>query len=181
MLFRSADYDNDGDLDLYVTHGNVSNALYSNDGDATFTEVGTTENVLGTSTDGRAAAWADYDNDGDLDILVANLDARPNLLRNDSQPRGNWLSLRLRSKGFNREGIGARIYVQTDSTLQMREVRTGTSFQSQNDLRQHFGLGHHERADLRIRWPDGSEQEFAAVEANDFYTIDRENATINAE
>ncbi len=191
------DMDCDGYEDLFVANGHLMpeieqagiamhyrqpNLLYQNAGNGKFVDVSQRAGSgLHIAEVSRAAAYGDYDNDGDLDILVANLDARPNLLRNDSQPRGNWLSLRLRSKGFNREGIGARIYVQTDSTLQMREVRTGTSFQSQNDLRQHFGLGHHERADLRIRWPDGSEQEFAAVEANDFYTINRENATINAE
>lgn len=191
------DADCDGYEELFVANGHLMpeieqagiamhykqpNLLYLNAGDGKFVDVSQRAGPgLDPAEVSRAAAYGDYDNDGDLDILVANLDARPNLLRNDSQSLGHWLSLRLQSNGLNREGIGARVYVQTEGATQMREVRTGTSFQSQNDLRQHFGLGRHQRADLRIRWPDGSEQQFAAVAANRFYTIDREDAKINAE
>ncbi len=187
----------DGYEDLFVANGHLmpeieqagiamhyrqQNLLYQNAGNGKFVDVSHSAGPgLRLAEVSRAAAYGDYDNDGDLDILVANLDARPSLLRNDSTPLGHWLSLRLRAEGPNRQSIGARIYVQTDGAVQMREVRTGTSFQSQNDLRQHFGLGHHERADIRVRWPDGSEQRFASVGANRFYTIDKEDAKINVE
>ena len=158
------------------------NLLYHNDGQGRFNDISNQAGSgLKVTEVSRAAAYGDYDNDGDLDILVVNLDAAPNLLRNDSQQNGNWLSVSLRSGGSNREGIGARIYLQTENGRQMREVRTGTSFQSQNDLRQHFGLAENPHADIIVRWADATEQHYTSVKANRFYTIFKEDNKITVE
>ena len=191
------DLDSDGYEDLFVANGHLMpeieqagiamqyrqpNLLYHNDGQGRFKDI---SNQAGSGLKvrevSRAAAYGDYDNDGDLDILVVNLDAAPNLLRNDSQQNGNWLSVSLRSGGSNREGIGARIYLQTEDGRQMREVRTGTSFQSQNDLRQHFGLAENQHADIIVRWADATEQHYTSVKANRFYTIFKEDNKITVE
>ena len=157
------------------------NRLFRND-DGKFVDITESAGVAGATGDwGSSTGWFDSDNDGDLDILVANIDAAPNLLRNDSQAHGNWLSLRLRSGDSNREGVGARIYLQTEDGRQMREVRTGTSFQSQNDMRQHFGLAKASLADITVQWTDGTEQHYASVAANQFYTIAKEAYKITVE
>jgi hypothetical protein len=191
------DVDLDGNEDLFVANGHLMpeieqagiamqyrqpNLLYYNGGDGRFIDISQNAGpgLLITEVS-RGAAYGDYDNDGDLDILVANLDAAPNLLRNDSQRSGNWLSLQLRASGPNTAGIGARIAVYTDQGMQLREVRTGTSFQAQNDLRQHFGLAQATQADVLVRWPDGTEQRYPAVAANHIYTIAKEQKKITVE
>ena len=191
------DVDSDGYEDLFVANGHLmpeieqagiamqyrqQNLLYRNGSNGRFIDI---SNQAGSGLQikevSRAAAYGDYDNDGDLDILVANIDAAPNLLRNDSHAHGNWLSLRLRSGGSNRDGVGARIYLQTEDGKQIREVRTGTSFQSQNDMRQHFGLANASLADITVQWTDGTEQHYASVAANQFYTIVKEAYKITVE
>ena len=91
------------------------------------------------------------------------------------------LSHQLRASGPNTAGIGARIAVYTDQGMQLREVRTGTSFQAQNDLRQHFGLAQATQADVLVRWPDGTAQRYPAVAANHIYTITKEQKKITVE
>lgn len=191
------DFDHDGYEDLFVANGHLMpaidqagvgqqyrqpNQLYYNEGNGKFIDVSTDAGPgLQIIEVSRGAAYGDIDSDGDLDILVANLDARPTLLRNDSRSHGHWLSLRLQSSGLNREAIGARVRLTAGDLKQQREVRTGTSFQSQHSLRLHFGLDTEQSADLEIRWPDGLLQHFRAVEADRFYTIDKEQNQIIAE
>ena len=121
----------------------------------------------------RGAAFGDYDNDGDLDVLVANLDSQPSLLRNETRSSNHWLSVYLRSNGLNTDAIGAKIKVTDGVTSQIREVRTGTSFQAQNDIRQFFGLGKSSKVDIEIKWPNGKRNSFEDVEVDRFLTINK--------
>jgi hypothetical protein len=191
------DYDHDGHQDLFVANGHLMpaideagigqhyrqpNQLYHNRSNGTFADVsaqaGPGLQALAVS---RGAAYGDYDNDGDLDILVANLDTAPALLRNDTQPQGHWLSLRLLADSSNYQAIGARVRLVAQELEQLREVRTGTSFQSQHDLRLHFGLGNHATAQIEIRWPDGTLQQFKDIKANRFYRVNKTENQIIAE
>ncbi len=134
-----ADVDNDGDLDLYVTsiYPGRSSRLYRNEGDGKFTDVTWTS---GTSVDNAwGAAFSDFDNDGDQDLLVASVHG-VRLFRNDGGPHG-WLELRLESPGCNRFGIGAAINLTADGTPQRREIRAGRGSGSQDSATAHFGLG----------------------------------------
>ena len=185
------DADHDGDEDLFVANGHVypqvaerdmgtgyrqRNQLYENTGTGRFIDVsiaaGPGLQVEGLS---RGSAFGDFDEDGDLDIVVVNLDAAPTLLRNDGGNRRNWLLVKLRGNGFNTQAIGARVTATAGERLLLREVRAGCSYLSQDDTRLHFGLGearHVER--LVVRWPDGTEQEFRDVAANQVLQLDRD-------
>jgi hypothetical protein len=113
----------------------------------------------------RGAAFGDLDNDGDIDILVANIDDTPTLLRNDGGNRGRHLIVQLLDPvGANRFAVGARVSVRMGSHFQVREVRSGTGYLSQDDLRLHFGLGDAIAAqELTVRWPNGDEERFHNV------------------
>src|SRR5262249_57228728 len=102
----------------------------------------------------RGAAFGDYDNDGDLDVLVLNLSDPPSLLRNDGGNAKNWIKIKLIGTQCNRTAIGARVRVVTGNHSQIDEVRSGGSVMSQSDLRLHFGLGKSQVVDLlEVRWP----------------------------
>jgi len=179
------DYDNDTWLDLFVANGHLypevdrldykylqAKLLFRNMGDGRFLE--TTKKAgadLSRPSGGRGVAFADFDNDGDVDIVVTNIDGFPELLRNDGGSRKHFLSLRLVGTRSNRDGVGARVQVKTGTTIQMREVRSGGSFMSHNDFRLHFGLGEAQAADVVIRWPNGQTQELRKLKANRFYTV----------
>ena len=107
----------------------------------------------------RAAALSDFDNDGDTDLFIVNLNDSPTLLRNDSGDRNNWLGLELVGVESNRDAIGTQVRVQAGGLKQVREVHRGYGFQAQHDPRLLFGLGPHERVDwVEIRWPSGRRQ-----------------------
>ena len=118
----------------------------------------------------RGLARGDYDNDGDVDLFINNMNENPTLLRNDSPPAGSFLSVRLIGMGSNRSGIGARVTVTVGQRAQLQEVRSGSSFMSSSDLRLHFGLGPVEKVDkIQIDWPHPSSSDaYAAVGANQF-------------
>lgn len=108
----------------------------------------------------RGLATGDYDNDGDTDVFISNMNERPSLLRNDSRPVGGFLSLRLVGTKANRSAIGARVTVQAGSRVMVQEVRSGSSFMSSNDLRLEFGLGTSPRVDtIEVEWPYPSSQD----------------------
>ncbi len=182
------DWDQDGWQDLFIANGHLMpaidragvglsyrqrNQLFRNTGKGRFEEVGQQAGPgMALEKVARGAAYADYDNDGDLDVVVANLDDTPTLLRNDGGDKGHWLLLRLRGTLSNRDGIGARIDLRSASGSQHRQVCGGASFQSQSDLRVHFGLGTDTQVDqLEVRWPSGLVQTFSQVPADRSFTL----------
>ncbi|HID94786.1 MAG TPA: CRTAC1 family protein, partial [Candidatus Latescibacteria bacterium] len=182
------DYDNDGDQDIFCANGHVDpnislidrsssypqmNQLFRNNGDGTFTEVSLDSgDYFLVKEVSRGAAFGDYDNDGDVDIYVVNSNQRATLLRNEGGNQNNWLMIKMVGRKSNRDGIGARIKVWSGSTFQMDEVKSGSSYASQNDLRMHFGLGKRDKAELiEIRWPSGTLQRLKDVPANQILTV----------
>jgi len=120
---------------------------------------------------GRGMAVGDFDNDGDLDLLVNCINDVPQLLRCDSSTKNHWLKVKLVGTKSNRSAIGARVYCATKDHRQMDEVRSGGSYISQSDLRLHFGLGDATSADLEIRWPSGLIEMRKAVAADQILRI----------
>lgn len=165
------DYDNDGQLDLFLANGAVTlreeqrgkprpfqekNLMLRNDR-GKFTDVSAKSgSVFDLAEVSRGAAFGDLDNDGDIDIVVTNNQGPARLYRNDSPPTG-WLSVRLEGKTANRSAIGARVTVfREDLRPLVRHVHSDTSYCSANDLRVHFGLGDKAGVDaIEVNWPDG--------------------------
>jgi hypothetical protein len=175
------DFDNDGRLDLYEANGRVGlqaetfsrdpyaepNLLFRGRPDGGFEEVsprgGTTTPLVATS---RAAAFGDIDNDGGIDVLVANRDAPPHLLRNVVPRRGHWLLLRVIDE-HGRDALDATLTIALGSRTIRRDVRTGYSYLAANDPRVHVGLGDLTRVDsITVRWPDGTRERFGPFDAN---------------
>ncbi|RLI07180.1 hypothetical protein DRO42_08480, partial [Candidatus Bathyarchaeota archaeon] len=149
-----ADYDNDGDLDLFVARDQEVNTLYVNDGNA-FVDLTVSEGLGGEIRDARAAAWADYDNDGDLDLYVVNRGGQSNQLYRNSGNINHWLIVRLVGTASNRDGIGARLKLYSGDLCQIREVSGGEGHPPDVE----FGLGARASIDsLVILWPSGTVQ-----------------------
>jgi hypothetical protein len=174
------DYDNDGYLDLFVSNtAGVNNCLYHNEGDGTFSKV-TAGAVVNDGGWCWGCAWADYDNDGDLDLFVANGGYSPSgescfLYRNDGGTN-NWIHVRLVGTVSNRSAIGAKVRVkatiQGKTFWQLREISGGSGYCSQNDLRAHFGLGNATNVEvMRIEWPSGIVQELRDLPAKQILTV----------
>jgi hypothetical protein len=109
----------------------------------------------------------DLDDDGRLDVVINDLDGTPQVLHNEWPTPGHWLLVRLRGKGKNTNAIGAVLTLKSGATTQKRLVQSGTSYISQDDMRQHFGLGALKQADsLEVRWPDGTVSTLANVPAD---------------
>ncbi len=169
------DIDNDGDLDVLISlDGNTTVRCFRNLGNGTF---GALENA-GTAGQGVCGiALADYDNDGDLDFFTNGSGTARALFRNDNLATGNhWAQFTLQGTVSNRSAIGAIIRVKASingvPNWQIREVQAHNSFQSQNDLRQHFGLGNAAGIDsIEVRWPSGLVEQFAGQARDNYYEI----------
>ncbi len=193
------DYDNDGWSDIMQINGHVypevdkadlgvkfkeQRLLYHNLGNGKFKDV-SAESGPGITElySSRGAAFGDYDNDGNIDVLILNMNDPPSLLHNQGEHRNNWITLKLVGTQCNRTAIGARVRVVSGKHAQMDEVHSGTSVMSQSDLRLHFGLGQASVIDLiEVKWPTtGKLEKFAHVEPNQFLTIKEEAGIVKSE
>jgi hypothetical protein len=182
------DHDNDGDLDIGIVNGHVVNIptlvrpgatltqrklLFVNDGRARMREIGRQAGPgFAQERVGRTLVAGDIDNDGDLDFLVTNNGGPAELLRNELAVPGSAVSFRLIGTRGNRSAVGARIRAVADGTVFLREVKAGSSYLGQNDLRQHIGLGPTTRLEkVEIRWPDGVVEAIADVAAGQQLTV----------
>src|SRR5215467_9086127 len=176
------DLDNDGWPDLFMVTGsvypqvekklptyptNTPRAVFRNLGNGTFEELKEEAGPgVAASHCSRGCSFGDFDNDGDLDILVVNLNEPPSLLRNDVQGDGHWIKVKLIGVKSNRSAIGARVVVHYGSKVQAQALTSQASYLSVDDRRLHFGLGAEKIADVSIRWPNGLKQELKAVAAD---------------
>jgi hypothetical protein len=184
------DYDNDGWLDLFTSHGNAhheyseEDTLARNLGDGTFEDVSVRSGkFFKEKYVGRGVTHGDYDNDGDVDLLVVNLNDVPNLLRNDGGNRNHWLKVvaLLEFPTGKRHALGARVSVTTGKLRQIEDVLPVKGYLGQADPRLHFGVGQAKRIDLvEIRWPDGSVEKLRDVKVNQTLTLTHEPQTPGA-
>jgi len=187
------DLDNDGLVDLFIVTGTVypevekklpaypfrtPRLVFRNLGDGRFEEL-IEEAGPGISAihSSRGCAFGDFDNDGDIDVLVWNMNEPPSLLRNDLAGNGHWLKVQLVGVRSNRTAIGARVTVHYGNKQQVQEVSAQSSFYSVNDRRLHFGLGPETIAHLTIRWPNGAIETIPNVVANQLVFV-RESSGI---
>ena len=170
------DYDNDGYLDLFVTTRSIgANYLYHNNGDGTFTRV-TTGIVVTDAVNSFTAAWADYNNDGFLDLFVANPTVYNNALYRNNGNSNAWLMVKCEGRLSNRAAIGTKVRLKAilgGKLIEMfREISGGGALGSQNDLRAHFGLGQATSVDaVKCEWPSGIVQELRNLAPRQFLTI----------
>ena len=127
----------------------------------------------------RGCAFGDFDNDGDVDVLIVNLNEPPSLLRNDLAGTGNWIKVKLEGVKSNRSAIGARVLVHAGDRTEAQAVLSQSSFYSCNDPRLHFGLGRAAAATVDIYWPNGLHETLTRVAANQLITV-REGAGVVA-
>ena len=176
------DYDNDGYQDMLITNLIGKNRLYHNDGNGSFSRVAESP-VEGSGNVSTDSAWVDFDNDGDLDVFVANgmwatFKQTCDLYRNEGGPN-NWIVLTLVGTVSNRSAIGAKVWakatVSGHEMMQLREIQSGGMAHNGTDQRVHFGLGDATTIDiLRIEWPSGIVQELHDVAADQFLSITEE-------
>jgi hypothetical protein len=187
------DLDNDGFPDIFVSTGSVypevekklpsypfrtPRLLFRNLGDGRFEElIEEAGPGIAEAHASRGCAFGDFDNDGDMDVLVMNMNEPPSLLRNDVSSDGHWLKVLLIGVQSNRSAIGSRVTAQYGTRRQAQEVLAQSSFYSANDRRLHFGLGAATTAHLTVRWTNGSVEKFSDVPANQLVVV-REGAGI---
>ena len=183
------DLDNDGWLDIFVANGHIykevdthpqfgtayaqTKQFFRNEKGRCFREV-TRESggPLLRKTSSRGVAFGDFDDDGDVDIFVVNMDERGSLLRSELDSGNHWLRLRLIGAESNRDAIGARVTFAWNDRVRMAETRSGGSYLSQNDSRLHFGLGETARVErLEIRWPSGRREIVEDLASDTTFTL----------
>ena len=176
------DLDNDGYPDIFVVAGSTYPGLeeklpqypnkcprmiFRNLGNGTFEElIGEAGKDVAALHSSRGCAFGDFDNDGDLDILIVNLNEPPTLLRNDLRGDHHWLKVKLVGVASNRSAIGARVLLRYGRKIQAQAVLSQSSFYSSNDPRLHFGLGAETTADIDIIWPNGLKERFKEIAAD---------------
>ena len=183
------DYDNDGWPDLMQINGHVypeieghdigqtyknPRLVYRNLGQGRFKDVSAEMGPgINERFSSRGAAFGDYDNDGDMDALILNMNDLPSLLRNDGGNAQNWVKIKLIGTKCNRTAIGARVRVVTGTHAQLDEVHSASSVMSQSDLRLHFGLGKAQTVDvIEVKWPTTQKVErLTRVKANQILTV----------
>ncbi len=183
------DFDNDGFRDLFQVTGHVypevqsidrresyktPRLLYRNLGNGRFEDVSELAGPgLADARSSRGAAFGDFDNDGDLDVLVMNMHEAPSLLRNDLTRPGRWVKIQLRGVKSNRSAIGATVRVEINGRKQAAAVLSQSSFLSVNDSRLHFGLGEAgETGPVEVVWPSGLREEFPPLRAGTLYLLE---------
>ena len=181
------DLDNDGYPDLFMTTGNVypeverklpqyanktPRAIFRNLGNRTFEEL-IAEGGPGVADPhcSRGCAFGDFDNDGDIDVLIVNLNEPPSLLRNDMKVKQNWIKIKLEGVKSNRSAIGARVLARYGGKVQSQAVLSQSSFYSCSDSRLHFGLGQFKSADVEVYWPNGLRERHPGLAANQLITL----------
>jgi len=182
------DYDNDGWLDLFIANGHVypeveqaspethykqKNTLFHNENGKRFTVASDSAGILDLpARAARGAAFADLDNDGFVDIIVANNGDPPTILHNNGDASNQFINFRLVGTKSNHDAMGARIRITASGISQIREIAGGGSYLSQSDLRANFGLGKSAAVDLvEVQWPGGAKQSFHNIPAGKFYQI----------
>ena len=181
------DLDNDGNPDIFWVTGNVYNGLeklnsmfpyrgprvlFRNRGDATFEQIKARGGAdIVSNHVSRGCAFGDFDNDGDMDILIMNQHEAPTLLRNDCPPGNHWIKVRLEGTKSNRSAIGARVLAYYGGKVQAQAVTSQASYVSSNDPRLHFGLGSATTADIEVHWPNGGVETFRDQACDRLITI----------
>jgi hypothetical protein len=181
------DLDNDGYPDLFMVSGSVypeverklpqyanknPRSVFRNLGNGTFEElVEQAGPGVAEAHCSRGCAFGDFDNDGDVDILIINLNEPPSLLRNDLKGNQNWLKVKLEGVKSNRSAIGARVLVRYGGKVQAQAVVSQSSFYSSNDPRLHFGLGASTTAHVEVYWPNGLVEQFPGIKANQWLKL----------
>jgi hypothetical protein len=181
------DFDNDGYPDVLVMTGSVypeaerklpqysyrtPRILFRNLGDGTFEELNTQAGTgITTPHSSRGCAFGDFDNDGDMDVLIMNMNEPPSLLRNDVDPKQHWIKVKLEGVKSNRSAIGARVLVHYGGKKQVQAVVSQSSYYSCNDSRLHFGLGPVASVDIEVFWPSGLHETHSNLAANQLITL----------
>ena len=182
------DFDNDSWPDLILANGHVypevdkshlgsdyqqPRLLYHNNGNATFTEISATAGPgINTASSARGLAVGDLWNDGQISVVINNMNAKPSLLVNSVRSANHWVAFKTVGTRSNRDGIGAKITVKVGARTLVDEVRSGSSYISQNDLRVHFGLGSAAKlGSVQVRWPSGLVEQFDNLSVDAFHTL----------
>jgi hypothetical protein len=182
------DFDNDSWPDLILANGHVypevdnfhlgssylePRILYRNNGNGTFSDVSAQAGPgITTASSSRGLAVGDLWNEGRLSILISNMNSQPSLLVNSMRSVNHWISFKTVGTRSNRDGIGAKITVKIGKRTLVDEVRSGSSYISQNDLRVHFGLGPATKVDwIQVRWPSGLVEQFPNFSEDSIHTL----------
>ena len=190
------DFDNDGWKDLFLANGHVYSQianrklhvsykepkiLYRNLRNGRFEDVSSKMGpALRIENVARGCAFGDFDNDGDVDVIVNNLDGPPTLLRNDGGNKNNWIMIKCIGTKSNRSAIGTRVKVTCADHRQIDEVMSGSSYYSQNDFRLHFGLASATKADrVDVTWPSGVKESFPNIPANRLIVVQETKGIID--
>ena len=188
------DIDNDGWPDLILVNGHVypevdsqhlgSNykeprILYHNNGDGTFRDISATAGAgITTAASARGLAVGDLWNDGKMSVVINNMNAAPSLLVNQIHSANHWIAIRTMGVQSNRDGIGARIRVKAGARILVDEVRSGSSYISNSDMRVHFGLGKADRIEwVEVRWPGGLTERFANLPVDQIHVLKEGSGT----